>query len=136
MSRPYSRTRRGPQEVIEEKWWAALESNQAWVSPTELQSAAAPCGVQPSSYGGKREIRTRSPFPEPGYSRLPLSNLTGFPNWWRVRATIPLPRRCHRRALPIELTPRRGSGQGLLKIWWRCRESNSSLLGAIQIFCR
>jgi hypothetical protein len=32
------------------KWWATLESNQAWVSPAELQSAAAPCS--PSPYGG------------------------------------------------------------------------------------
>ena len=32
------------------RWWAILESNQAWVSPAELQSAAAPCGVQPIFY--------------------------------------------------------------------------------------
>ena len=28
-------------------WWATLESNQAWVSPAELQSAAAPCSPSP-----------------------------------------------------------------------------------------
>jgi len=28
-------------------WWATLESNQAWVSPAELQSAAAPCSSSP-----------------------------------------------------------------------------------------
>jgi len=30
-------------------WWATLESNQAWVSPAELQSAAAPCSPSPLS---------------------------------------------------------------------------------------
>jgi len=30
------------------RWWATLESNQAWVSPAELQSAAAPCSTSPS----------------------------------------------------------------------------------------
>jgi len=30
------------------KWWATLESNQAWVSPAELQSAAAPCSTSPA----------------------------------------------------------------------------------------
>ena len=29
------------------EWWATLESNQAWVSPAELQSAAAPCSPSP-----------------------------------------------------------------------------------------
>jgi len=29
------------------KWWATLESNQAWVTPAELQSAAAPCSPSP-----------------------------------------------------------------------------------------
>ena len=28
-------------------WWATLESNQAWVSPADLQSAAAPCSSSP-----------------------------------------------------------------------------------------
>ena len=28
-------------------WWATLESNQAWVSPADLQSAAAPCSASP-----------------------------------------------------------------------------------------
>ena len=31
------------------KWWATLESNQAWVSPAELQSAAAPCSTSPEA---------------------------------------------------------------------------------------
>ena len=31
-----------------EEWWATLESNQAWVSPAELQSAAAPCSTSPA----------------------------------------------------------------------------------------
>ena len=31
------------------KWWATLESNQAWVSPAELQSAAAPCSSSPDA---------------------------------------------------------------------------------------
>ena len=30
-------------------WWATLESNQAWVSPAELQSAAAPCSTSPDA---------------------------------------------------------------------------------------
>jgi 23S rRNA (guanosine2251-2'-O)-methyltransferase len=30
------------------EWWATLESNQAWVSPAELQSAAAPCSSSPA----------------------------------------------------------------------------------------
>ena len=30
------------------RWWATLESNQAWVSPAELQSAAAPCSISPT----------------------------------------------------------------------------------------
>ncbi len=30
-------------------WWATLESNQAWVSPAELQSAAAPCSPSPAT---------------------------------------------------------------------------------------
>jgi len=34
------------------KWWATLESNQAWVSPAELQSAAAPCSTSPDAGGG------------------------------------------------------------------------------------
>ena len=29
-------------------WWATLESNQAWLSPAELQSAAAPCSTSPN----------------------------------------------------------------------------------------
>ena len=32
-------------------WWATLESNQAWVSPAELQSAAAPCSTSPDAGG-------------------------------------------------------------------------------------
>ncbi len=31
------------------KWWVTLESNQAWVSPAELQSAAAPCSSSPDA---------------------------------------------------------------------------------------
>ena len=34
------------------KWWATLESNQAWVSPAELQSAAAPCSSSPDAKRG------------------------------------------------------------------------------------
>ena len=33
----------------EGEWWATLESNQAWVSPAELQSAAAPCSSSPDA---------------------------------------------------------------------------------------
>ncbi len=35
-------------DYLTEKWWATLESNQAWVSPAELQSAAAPCSTSPA----------------------------------------------------------------------------------------
>ncbi len=31
------------------EWWVTLESNQAWVSPAELQSAAAPCSSSPDA---------------------------------------------------------------------------------------
>ncbi len=34
----------------EKGWWATLESNQAWVSPAELQSAAAPCSTSPTGH--------------------------------------------------------------------------------------
>ena len=34
--------------TYEIEWWATLESNQAWVSPAELQSAAAPCSSSPA----------------------------------------------------------------------------------------
>lgn len=34
--------------IYEIEWWATLESNQAWVSPAELQSAAAPCSSSPA----------------------------------------------------------------------------------------
>ena len=34
------------------KWWATLESNQAWVSPADLQSAAAPCSSSPVTRPG------------------------------------------------------------------------------------
>lgn len=37
------------------KWWATLESNQAWVSPAELQSAAAPCSTSPDARRGLQE---------------------------------------------------------------------------------
>ena len=29
--------------------WVTLESNQAWVAPAELQSAAAPCSTSPDA---------------------------------------------------------------------------------------
>ncbi len=35
------------------RWWATLESNQAWVSPAELQSAAAPCSTSPPISPGR-----------------------------------------------------------------------------------
>ncbi len=33
-----------------QKWWATLESNQAWVTPRELQSPATPCGLTPNHF--------------------------------------------------------------------------------------
>jgi hypothetical protein len=33
--------------IVLKRWWVTLESNQAWVSPAELQSAAAPCSSSP-----------------------------------------------------------------------------------------
>ncbi len=38
-------------------WWATLESNQAWVSPAELQSAAAPCSSSPCARPGPHGAR-------------------------------------------------------------------------------
>jgi hypothetical protein len=35
--------------------------------------------------------------------------------WWRVRDSNPRPRRCERRALPTELTPRQGNVRSLPK---------------------
>ncbi|PTN01732.1 hypothetical protein C8N32_11013 [Rhodovulum imhoffii] len=51
-SRPRSKRGNFTKKVNEinmhlESWWATLESNQAWVSPAELQSAAAPCSTSP-----------------------------------------------------------------------------------------
>ena len=42
-------------------WWATLESNQAWVPPAELQSAAAPCSPSPfaTSYPTRPHILRR-----------------------------------------------------------------------------
>ena len=41
-------------------WWATLESNQAWVSPAELQSAAAPCSSSPAAGTGPRRVAVDS----------------------------------------------------------------------------
>jgi Glycosyl transferase family 2 len=41
-------------------WWGTLESNQAWVAPAELQSAAAPCSTSPEHRGPERRGPERS----------------------------------------------------------------------------
>lgn len=59
------------------EWWATLESNQAWVSPAELQSAAAPCSTSPDALRGIAEGGEGVKAQKRGKSRLHRGAIRG-----------------------------------------------------------
>jgi len=68
--------------ICEVEWWATLESNQAWVSPAELQSAAAPCSTSPAErfgVGGDYRQAAGASSGEKGKKRGPDKNASAPP---------------------------------------------------------